>query len=354
MSPLTLLESRRSAAASALVLIAVLPVMAQIPTPRVITQDPAINNLVEPAGYQAGEPSALGAVVRRGPASGPPLILVPGFGFGASAYDGLVAMLAKDYRVFALTLQGFGRTPAPRAPLESVSFGEQTWTLAAVSAIEKLIRDEGLDKPTVVGHWIGGTQIALRLAMRNPDRIRAVVVIAGSARMMVASPKFEEFYGTTERRVRTIDTFMAPRWFKTVTRETWDDNNFLPQDYSANPVLGLRLWRMAAEPPLHVWVRYLCEFNAQDISRDLGKLSTPTLLLQPSAADLPDSIDTDYLQGFLHRSWEGRIEGVSAIRTRVIPKSRVFAWVDQPNLVEEALNEFLSQTRTSATPYVAR
>lgn len=347
-------KPRFSATACALVVTAALPAMAQIPTPRVMTQDPALNNLVEPSGYQAGEPVALGAVVRRGPESAPPLILVPGFGFGGAAYDALAAMLAKDYRVFTVTLQGFGGTSAPRAPAESVSFGEQTWTLAAVSAIEKLIRDEGLEKPTVVGHWIGGTQIALQLAIRNPGRIRAVVVIAGAARMMVPGPRFEEFYGTLERRVRTIDTFMAPRWFKTVTRETWDDNNFLPQDYSANPVLGLRLWRMAAGPPLHVWVRYLCEFNAQDISRDLGKLSIPTLLLQPAAADLPDSIDTDYLQGFLHRSWEGRIEGVSAIRTRMIPKSRVFTWVDQPSLVEEALNEFLSQTRTSATPYVAR
>jgi hypothetical protein len=38
-------------------------------------------------------------------------------------------------------------------------------------------------------------------------------------------------------------------------RETWDDNNFLPGDYAVNPILGLRLWREAASPQVHVWIR---------------------------------------------------------------------------------------------------
>ncbi len=318
--------------------------LGQPATPRIRIQDPKLNNLGDPPGYKTAPAGTLGAVARSGPADAPPLILVPGFGFGAAAYAGLAEKLAMNHRVFVVTLPGFGGTPAPASPPETTSLGEQTWTVGAVEAIEKLIRDEGMKDPVVIGHWIGGTQIALRLALRNPQAIRAVVLLAGSARMIVQDPRSEEFYGTLERRVSTMDKFMAPRWFKTVTRETWDDNNFLPGDYSANPVLGLRLWRMAAEPPLHVWVRYLCEFNAQDINLDLPRLSVPTLLLKPRAEDLPKSPDTDYLQGFLHTSWEGRAAG-NAMTIQTIPNSRVFIWVDQPDLVEEALKTFIARTR---------
>ena len=96
---------------------------------------------------------------------------------------------------------------------------------------------------------------------------------------------------------------MARAWFKTVTRATWDDNNFLPGDYSSNPIVGLRLWREAARPPLHVWVRYLNEFYAQDATLQVEGLRVPTLLLKPGLEGLWHEPGANYVSAYLDRSW---------------------------------------------------
>ena len=308
--------------------------------PRILEQDPARNNLVDPPGYRTAPLGALGGIVRAGTGARP-MILVPGLGFGADSLEELMAWFASDYRMLAVTLPGFGGTPAPPSPGEKTSFGEQTWTNGALAAIERLIEDERIEGAIVVGHWLTGTQIALRLALRHPDRIDAVILLAGSARMTTSDPARAAAIATPERRVLAIDSYMAPRWFKTVTRETWDDNNFLPGDYAIDPVRGLRLWRRAASPELHVWVRYLCEFNAQDICSELERLTVPTLLLQPGLEGLPRTSPDDYMVGFCHGSWSGCLEGRPNVTVARIPDSRVFLWHDQPEEVRRRILEFL-------------
>jgi pimeloyl-ACP methyl ester carboxylesterase len=150
-----------------------------------------------------------------------------------------------------------------------------------------------------------------------------------------------KYIATPAKRVASIDNFQAPRWFKTVTRETWDDNNFLPGDYAVNPIRGLRLWREAASPKLHVWVRYLCEFNAQDISVEIAKLTVPTLILKPGLEGNFNEPGGNYMELFCHKSWEGSVENNPKIRVKTIPNSRVCLWFDQPEEVNRAVTDFL-------------
>src|SRR4030067_1470682 len=124
--------------------------------------------------------------------------------------------------------------------------------------------------------------------------------------------------------------YFAPKWFKTVTRETWDDNNFLPGDSAVNPGRGLRLWREAAAPKLHVWVRYLCEFNAQDITLELDQVTVPTLKLEPGLEGIKDHPDQNYMENYCHKGWEGYLEKNPKITVKTIPNSRVCLWFDQP------------------------
>ncbi len=311
--------------------------------PRIMKQDSTLNNLVDPPGYATGTPGTLGGVIRAGHGV-QDMILIPGLGFGGSVFEDFMNGNADKYRMYAVTLPGFGGTPAPPSPAEGTSFGEQTWTNAALAAIEKLIDDEQLRNPVVVGHWLTGTQLALRLAMKHPSNIKAVILLSGSATMMVTDTAYASYYGTPEKRVASVDRFLAPRWFKTVTRETWDDNNFLPGDYAVNPVLGLRLWREAASPKLHVWIRYLCEFNAQDISMELGKLTVPTLLLRPGLEGLSENPDQNYMVNYCHRSWSD-VEKNRSIVVKTIPDSRACLWFDQPRRVNEEIASFLGELR---------
>lgn len=316
---------------------------AQDAVPRILVQDPALNNLVDPPGVATAPLGALGGVVRAG--TGPqPMILVPGLGFGGQVFDEFMARLGDRYSMYAVTLSGFGGTAAPPCPPAGTSFGEQTWTNAAVDAISRLIDDEGLERPVVVGHWIGGTQVAIRLALRRPDDVRAVVLLAGAARMHSSDPARAAQLATPELRLAMTDQSMAPLWFKTVTRATWDDNNFLPGDYAVNPVRGLRLWREAATPRLHVWVRYLCEFNAQDITHEIGKLAVPVLRLEPGLEGTHYDPGNNYMADYCHASWAGT-EAHPQITGKLIPNSRACLWFDQPDAVAQAVTEFVGRAR---------
>ena len=317
------------------------PVHGQEGYKRIMAQDPTLNNLVDPPGYKTAGLGTLGGVVRAGTGT-QAMILVPGLGFGGGVFGEFMAGLADKYRMYAVTLPGFGGTAAPPCPGEKTSFSEQTWTNAALGAIEKLIKDEDIRDPIIVGHWLAGTQIALRLAMKHPGKVRAVVILSGSARMVINDPAYATYYGTPERRVASIDTYLAPKWFKTVTRETWDDNNFLPGDYAVNPVLGLRLWREAAAPKLHVWVRYLCEFNAQDISLEMDKVTVSTLILKPGLERIYHDSGNNYMDGYCNKSWEGPAGKNPGITMQTIPDSRVCLWLDQPQAVKAAVVDFLT------------
>jgi pimeloyl-ACP methyl ester carboxylesterase len=303
-------------------------------------QDSTLNNLVDPPGYQTAPLGSLGKVKRAGTGT-QPMILIPGLGFSGGIFDEFMNSFAEQYKMYAVTLPGFGGTAAPPSPPEKTSFGEQSWTNGALAGIEKMIKDEKIQNPILVGHWLGGTQIALRLAMKHADKIKGVVLLAGSAKMLVTDTAFATYYGTPERRVSSIDRYLAPLWFRTVTRETWDDNNFLPGDYAVNPIRGLRLWREAAEPKLHVWIRYLCEFNAQDISAEMGKITVPVLLLKPGLEGNFFDPGQNYMELFCHKSWEGSIEKNPKITAKTIPNSRVCLWFDRPEAVHQVVTDFL-------------
>ncbi|MDL1891940.1 hypothetical protein FBQ87_03480 [Sphingobacteriales bacterium CHB3] len=179
--------------------------------------------------------------------------------------------------------------------------------------------------------------------MRAGTGTQAMILIPGLGfGGSVFSEFMEGFAGQYRMYAVTLPGFMAPRWFKTVTRETWDDNNFLPGDYAVNPVRGLRLWREAAAPGLHVWVRYLCEFNAQDITLEMDKLTVPTLILKPGLEGIYHTAGNNYMENYCHKNWEGSIGNNRNISVKTIPDSRVCLWFDQPQEVRKAVVDFLA------------
>ncbi len=306
----------------------------------ILEQDSTLNNFVDPPGYQTTPPNTLGAVkkVGHGPKS---MILIPGLGFGGDVFNNFMASRESTYTMYAVTLAGFGGTPAPPSPDSSTSFGAQTWTNYALTAIEGLIEKERLNKIVVVGHWLTGPQIAIRLAQAHPDKVSAVIIIAGSPCFASADTTKLPTHPALDKRAKFVDMGLAPRWFKTVTRETWDDNNFRPGDYANNHILNLRLWRRAYEPPLHVWVRYLCEYHAQDITLEMGKLTTPILLVMPGLEGIQFDPGNNYMYNFCYPGWDNVIRENKNISVDTVANARVFVWEDQPHTLDSVVNEFL-------------
>lgn len=329
---------------SALVLIAALLLSAPPAIAQPAAQDSTLNNLVHAKDYTTSEPGTLGAVIERG--RGPiDMVLVSGFGLGASVFERFMERNADRYRMFAVTLPGFEGTPAPPMPPEGTSYGDQTWTRAAVDAVARLIREKKLDRPVLVGHFVNGTQIAMRLALEHPDLARAVVLLAGTPRFEpVAATPFWPKNLTTEQKVKAVDQFSAPRWFKTVTRDTWVRGNFVATDYSADSLLGARFADRANEPPLPVLVRYLCEFHASDLWPELDRLQKPLLVLQPSFTGGVRADSTrSYLQGYFEEPWRDRLKDRPRTEVAFLENAGILVMDDAAAVVDRRIAEFLKR-----------
>jgi pimeloyl-ACP methyl ester carboxylesterase len=108
--------------------------------------------------------------------AGPPLLLVHGLGGAASNWTELAPLLARRHRLLIPDLPGHGGSSA----LPAVSGLEPYADRVALVA-----EAEGMLPAPVVGHSLGG-MVVLRLALRRPDDVVAIV-LAGAAGLSVGN-----------------------------------------------------------------------------------------------------------------------------------------------------------------------
>jgi 4,5:9,10-diseco-3-hydroxy-5,9,17-trioxoandrosta-1(10),2-diene-4-oate hydrolase len=107
---------------------------------------------------------------------GPPLVLVHGLGGAASNWTELAPLLAGRHRLLVPDLPGHGRSTALPAVSGLEPFADRVALLAE--------REEMLPA-AVVGHSLGG-MVVLRLALRRPDDVGALV-LAGAAGLSIGN-----------------------------------------------------------------------------------------------------------------------------------------------------------------------
>jgi len=101
---------------------------------------------------------------------GPPLILVHGLGGAASNWSELAPLLVRTHRLLVPELPGHGGS----TPLPGVS-GLEPFADRVAAVAER----EGMLPAPVVGHSLGG-MVVLRLALRHPDAVQALVLASGA------------------------------------------------------------------------------------------------------------------------------------------------------------------------------
>lgn len=310
--------------------------------PRSLAQDSTLDNLRHPPGTGTAAWGTLGGVVKSG--DGPrTMILIPGIGFGGGVWDEFAARRDGGWTVYAVTLPGFGGTPPLPMPASDTSYAQTPWIRSAVRAIGDLIEREGIGKATVVAHWALATQVALQLAAERPDLVEGVVLAAGVLKSYYENSP-EMLGWNASQRARFADG-MGGRWFRTVTRTTWDDNNFMAYDYAVNPRRGLFLWREAAAPSLPVWIRYLLEFYSLDQSELLRSVRVPVLVVRPGFDDPGFYVEEgrNYMRNLCIDSWRGVDPVPGKLEFTDVPGSRLFIWHDRPGEFDRAIDGFLNR-----------
>ncbi|MBX7152215.1 alpha/beta hydrolase [bacterium] len=95
---------------------------------------------------------------------GRPMVLIPGLACSGEVWDATVDHFKSQYECHVLTLAGFaGEAPIVPPFLENV-------------VTELSLYVQKLDHPIVIGHSLGGF-IAMQLAIKNPDRLGALIIV---------------------------------------------------------------------------------------------------------------------------------------------------------------------------------
>lgn len=102
--------------------------------------------------------------------AGTTIVLVPGYGDNAHAYDDLAPILAAHFRVIALTPRGHGASSTPSSGYSVRAFADDLRALLDTLRIQRAV---------LVGHSAGGATIT-DLAVRNPERVSALVYLDGA------------------------------------------------------------------------------------------------------------------------------------------------------------------------------
>jgi pimeloyl-[acyl-carrier protein] methyl ester esterase len=124
------------------------------------------------APLTATAPFQSSRIVVESRGAGPDVILIPGLASTAAVWQRLAPALEDRYRVHLVTVRGFGET-APEANASGL-------VGAPVAAeVRRYMREQGLERPALIGHSMGG-QIALRIAADAGPEVGRVMVVDAS------------------------------------------------------------------------------------------------------------------------------------------------------------------------------
>jgi pimeloyl-ACP methyl ester carboxylesterase len=303
--------------------------------------DTTINNLTHRAGYTTSELGAIPEYVKTGKAK-KALVIIPGLGFDGSVFDDFVGENKHQYTMYVITLPGFGKTKAPPMPAAHTSYGEQSWSKGAALGIAKLIDREKLDKPIIVGHFITGSQIAIRVVQENPEKVGGLIILGGSGKMMASlQGKLRET--PIHEMVKGTDTYWAPRWFKHMTKQFYDNGNFSQEVYSRDSSKASQLWQKVASVPMPVSVRYACEYYATDMIADIDKVKCPILVVRPTFFDKfwENQMNKSWIQPQFIDSWNVAAKRNPSIQIVDVSESASFVWKDKPEVVYPVIKKFV-------------
>ncbi|NVK84069.1 MAG: alpha/beta fold hydrolase, partial [Cytophagia bacterium] len=129
-----------------------------------------------------------------------PVILIHGFCEHLEMWNYIIEQLSEDYKVIAVDLPGFGKSPLLSSPI-SLEIVAQT--------LVDWLKNQGIDQAVFLGHSLGG-YVSLALAEMFPELIKGFGLIHSTA-----FADTEEGKVNRDRVVQFIQKHGHEKWIET-------------------------------------------------------------------------------------------------------------------------------------------
>ena len=233
--------------------------------------------------------------------SRPPVILIHGAGGHHLFWPPQVRRIPNQ-RIFAVDLPGHGKSEGLGYHAIDDYAGE----------IIGFIRALKLNAAVLAGHSMGGA-VALKAAIRSPNRVLGLCLVGTGARLRV-SPAI-------------LQSASDPSTFETAVRLI-TDNSFAPD---ADPRLkGLGVQRMAETRP-SVLYGDLLACDAYSAADQLSKVSTPTYILCGALDKMVPLKSSEFLR-----------DNITGAKMEILPNAGHMLMLEQPDQTADRLSSFLN------------
>jgi len=243
--------------------------------------------------------------------SGPPVVLLHGFGFDSRMWDEHVSRLSNRYAVVQYDLRGFGHSTAGR---DSYSHSDD---------LKALVDGLGLERVALVGLSVGGGA-ALNFSIQYPERVWALVVVDPSLGGFQWSSQFAEAQQSLRTTASTVGVGAA--------RAQWLE---LPMFRPAmsKPKVAERLSSMVNDYSGWHWLEPDLgrSLNPPAIDR-LEDISAPTLVMV-------GQLDTEDFHGIASTI----ADRVPRVRKVVVPEAGHMVNLEAPAHFDDVVGAFLAE-----------
>ena len=243
--------------------------------------------------------------------TGPPLLLLNGVMMSTESWAFQVPAFSSRYRCVLHDFRGQGRSDKPPGPYEMSMH---------VDDMVSLLDELEIESAHLVGTSYGG-EVAMMFAIAHPSRVRSLTVIASVSEVDEKMLRDVRLWRDTARN--------APETLYDVAAPAIYSAPFLTPEWMD---LGRR--RMSGMPP--DWFRALADlcdaFTRLDITRDLHKITAPTLVI----AGANDTLKPPRFSEIIARE-------IPNAELRIIPGAGHAVFLEKAEEMNAMVLEFLSR-----------
>lgn len=245
---------------------------------------------------------------------GPDLVMLHGWGLHGGVFRRLMDRLSDSFCVTELDLPGHGRSPAQ----------DQDMTLDHLAdSVAKLMQ-----KPAIWLGWSLGGLVAMKLAVRHPEKVRALILVASTPKFVngqdwqagMEPDTLSEFAkGLAEDYRVTLTRFVSLQSGTGSTSREW--------------LRELKdLLFVHGEPDTKALAKGLDLLRDTDLRLDLNRITAPTLLIHGGRDRLTPAAASEFLE-----------QSLPAASYALIPEAGHAPFISHLETVETAIRKFVDE-----------
>lgn len=255
---------------------------------------------------------------------GPDVVLIPGLGSAPAVWDATVEQLSQTHRVHVLHVAGFAGEPARGNADGAVVAG-------VVEDLAGYITRQGLNRPAVIGHSMGGFA-GLMLAVRHPEAVgRLMVVDAMPFFSVLITPMATEMLMRPQAEAAAGRMLMqSPEEFETAQARAQANLVTAPEDQA-------RATSWAVTSDRQVMARAMAEVMTTDLRGDIAQIRVPvTVVAAYDPATMP------FPRAAVEATWRFNYAPLAGVTVQIVDPARHYVMLDQPAVFAAAVRDFLA------------